>query len=159
MTTRVGRTLHNSAIAIPGVSTASGYNPNAAVGSAFAMSAACGADGALLAQVVLLDRGTAGASFRQHFYSTAFSANADGSAFTVADVDFVHYLGWVPIGSDQYISAGTARLLAQSPSTNIGLYSHQESRAVWSQLQYVSGNSAMGAIATPLWINGVNLQD
>lgn len=159
MTTRVGRTLHNSAIAVPGVSTASGYVTGAVMGSAFMMSAACGVDGALVAQVVVLDRGTAGPSIRQHFYSTAFSAIPDGSAWTLPDVDFLHYLGWVPIGSDSYISAGTARIVSQVASTNIGIHAAANSRQVWSQLQFVSGNSAMGAIANPLWVNGVNLQD
>lgn len=159
MTTRVGRTMHTSAIAVPGVSTASGYLPNAVMGSAFLMSAAAGVDGALVAQVGILDRGTAAPSIRQHFYSTAFSAIPDGSAWTLPDVDFLHYLGYVPIGSDAYISAGTARLFAQVATTNIGIHATQGSRQVWSQLQFVSGNSAMGAITTPLWVNSVMLQD
>lgn len=159
MTNRVGRTLHNSAIAVPGVSTASGYVTGAALGSAFCMSAACGADGALVGQLVIYDRGTAGPSMRLHYFSTAFTATNDGTTWAIQDADFVHYLGCVPIGGDAYFSAGTARLLAQVATQNIGLYSHQESRAVWAQLQYVSGNSAMGAIANPLWVNGVNLQD
>lgn len=159
MTTRVGRTIHSSAYPIPAVSTASGYLPNAAFGSAFQLTLVCGVDGALLSQLCVQDRGTAGPALRVHFFSTAVTPTTDGSPFTIQDADFTRYLGYVNVGTADYVSAGTARLVAQAATQNIGLYSRNGDRSVYAQCQYITGNSAMGAVSAPIALNMVTLQD
>lgn len=158
MSNRVGRTVLTSAVTIPGVSTGSAYSAYDAVGSAFQIPLAVGADGGVVTQLNAFDRGTANAPLRFHFFSTAFTPSNNGETFTIANTDEKNYLGYVDVGASNWVTAGTGKLQARIIDQNIGLYGSNVSRSVWGQASTPT-TPTFGNSQNPLTFSLVVMED
>lgn len=133
-----GLTNKPSAVVIPGITTASGYGANQAVGSAFRIPLANGEAGGALYTVTLLDQATANAALNLMLFSGPFTVTPNGTAFTLEQGDMGRFLGAVPIGTAQYVSAGTARSVATVPNPAVGVFSESGRRDLYGQLVNVT---------------------
>ena len=158
MTTRVGRTILSNT-GRPTMTTGSAYSAWDAVGAPFELKYAAGADGALIAQLNILDLGTSNAALLAHFYSTApVSATADGGTWTLNLVDMPYYCGAIAVSAGDWVTAGSAQNIARVSNQNIGVQGFNGSRSVWVQLQAPAVFTANGT-ANPFFVSTVGLQD
>lgn len=154
---RQGRTIPSTVFTALNLTTGSAYPTGAAVGSAFEIPYAVGAEGALIVQVNWFDQGSANAALRQHFYSRAPSAIPNGSAFQLAPADFGAYLGSVT-GTTSWNSAGASLRYQMIVEPNIGIYTSGGARSVYSVFEAL-GQYTWGNTANPLVGTLVGLQD
>ena len=119
-----------SAVVVPSVSAEASYGAGEVIGNKFQIPLACGENGSWLGTVVGIDRASANASMRFHFFRSEPSGySPTGVAFALADVDDDKYLGYADITT--WASAGGSKMVGLSTNPGIALFSESGARHVW----------------------------
>lgn len=144
---RAGRTDFGSALVLPGVLTATGFDALDAFCTQFSATLAVGEPGGVVGSMLLFDGGSGAWPARFHFFSTAFSASPIGTAWRLATADIPNYLGYIEVEASDWVSAGVGMQVARVIDQNIPLESINGARMIWGQGQAVSNMSAFSAAA------------
>lgn len=161
MSWRVGRTRLTSAVTIPNVTGA--YSAYSAVGSAFEIPYAVGAEGGLVAQLYVMDRATGMSGLRFHFWGRVPPNIADKSAWIIPSGQEDGYLSWIDVESTKWttagISGGNTAVHARITDQNIGIFNvSADSRSVWVQVQALN-NMTFGGLNSAQKVALTVLQD
>lgn len=158
---RVGRTVATSAVIIPGATGA--YAAFDAVGSAFEIPEAIGAGGAIVVQMLVIDRASGMSGLRFHFYNQVPPVIADNAPWTLPSGQENSWLGSIDVASTDWVTAGISggntAMKAEITNKNIGLYnSGQANRSVWCQVQALNAMT-FGGLNSAQTVRLVNMQD
>lgn len=158
---RVGRTVASVAATIPNVTGA--YSAFSAVGSAFEIASAIGAEGGVVAQLLVTDRASAMSGLRLHFWNQVPPHVADKSAWMLPSGQENGYLGYIDVLSSDWVTAGISggntAMHARVINQNIGLYNNSgNNRSVWCNVQALN-NLTFGGLNSAQTVRLVNLQD
>lgn len=158
---RVGRTVASMAVTIPNVTGA--YSAYSAVGSAFEIPSAIGAEGAVVAQMLVTDRASGMSGLRFHFWNQVPPHVADKSAWMLPSGQENAYLGYIDANSSDWVTAGisggSTAMHARIINQNIGLYNNSgNNRSVWCNVQALN-NMTFGGLNSAQTVRLVGLQD
>lgn len=158
---RVGRTVASMAVTIPGVTGA--YAALDAVGSAFEIPSAIGAEGAVVSQLLVIDRASGMSGLRFHFYNQVPPVIADNAPWTLPSGQENAWLGSIDVASTDWVTAGitggNTAMKAEIVNKNIGLYNNSgNNRSVWCQVQALNAMT-FGGLNSAQTVRLVSLQD
>lgn len=149
------------AVTIPGVTGT--YAALDAVGSAFEIPSAIGAEGSIVSQLLVVDRASGMSGLRFHFWNQVPPNVADKSAWMLPSGQENSYLGYIDVANTDWVTAGISggntALHARIINQNIGLYNNSgNNRSVWCNVQALN-NMTFGGLNSAQTVRLVTLQD
>jgi len=148
--------IGTASIVVPNVVANSAYAANDALGSAFEVVSVGGYRGGAVYSINMFDRGTASPNLRLHMFAGSASGSVNGATFEVADADESKYIGYVNIST--WVSAGTAKKVANVTNPGQGIVSISGTRSIWGQFEAVAGFTP-GNTANPFKLNMLTIMD